>query len=413
MDPISIGMIAVQGLSVLAQLYNSEKARGESKKRLQEIARIFDEIKPPGYDVSVMDPPEYIQQAIPEPTFDPAGLSPESYKWLTNFAPEIAPYVQQARPELAQATAAGTEGQDAQLEALRGLRQAASGDDPTYQARLNQLARKAQEEAGSRTASIEQGAESRGALTSGLTSALKAQEGSAAMDRFANMGVDAASDSYGQALAAMRDSASLGGDIRGQDFNEQSFNANTINRFNEMTSRNYQDYLNNRANTANAAQKFNIEGQQGAADANVAANNDAQKFNIGRDDSNQKYLHGVRSDERDYQNRMREATANWQRGERNRTDDLQQRMFNNSLSMGSAKAGNIDSAMEMARQDTRDRNAFIGSMGDTASEGMKWNRDDQQHAENRDDARDIAYFDYYGRPPTEEERKRFGGSWKN
>ena len=69
-----------QVLSGIAQYYQSEKARKASTQRLKEIEDLFNSIKPPGYDVTPLSPPELITQMIPQPAFDMAGITPDTYE---------------------------------------------------------------------------------------------------------------------------------------------------------------------------------------------------------------------------------------------------------------------------------------------------------------------------------------------
>ena len=68
--------------------------------------------------------------------------------------------------------------------------------------------------------------------------------------------------------------------MRASDIGEAKTNADVINGFNQRTSKDYQNYLQNQATTQNDAQLRNIQAAQEAANKNTGASNDAQKFNL-------------------------------------------------------------------------------------------------------------------------------------
>ena len=144
-------VVAIAAAVALAQMYQSEKARGAEAKRLKQMEEEFKRLVPPNYDLSIMDPPEHIKTAIPEPTFEMGGITPEQFKLIGKYTPEIAPLILEERPELVKETAGMREGRDAQLNALRKLKTVASDrGDPEFLAAMAKAGRESQIQAQSK-----------------------------------------------------------------------------------------------------------------------------------------------------------------------------------------------------------------------------------------------------------------------
>lgn len=261
MDPVT-GMVAIQAVSAIAQMYNAEKTRGAAKKKLKEIEALFDSIVPPdlvGSIASWRDDemlPKFSSGEIPFPDFN---INSAQYDQIKKFVPEIAPYVAQVKPELVSRSAVGEEGLAAQRKALsRYMDIAESDSDPAMEAMLRKASREGQIQAQSRSQSALQDFARRGQMGSGMQLASQLQGQESAMDRMASQGQDAAIEAYRNRLEALGQGAQLGGSMEGRDLDLSRMNTDTINRFNEMTSTKFQNYLNQSADTSNQAQKFNI-----------------------------------------------------------------------------------------------------------------------------------------------------------
>lgn len=363
MDPVTVGvgLAAIGAASGLIQLYNSERERGATKQRLREIERMFNEIVPPEYDIKVWDNPELVK-TIPPAALDFSRITPESYASVGQFVPEVAEFVREQRPELVQASAAAQEGRTAQLDALRRYRDIAAGQaDPMYQQKMQEASDRARIEAQGRTNAILQDAQRRGGLNSGVQLAAQMQGASDSMTRGALESQAAAAEAYRNQLMAMDKSAALGGDIRSSEMSEAARNAGIINDFNQRTSRNYQDYLNQRASMANQAQRYNLDRDQAIADANVAQRN---KFNV------------------DNLNRYNDLAMQRYNMDRQARDDkiaiqkykegLMQQNFANKMQQTGAKAGVQQNMIDYMNQATRDRNQAIQGLGESGMGGLMY-----------------------------------------
>lgn len=360
----------VQILSGIAQYYQAEQARGASEQRLREIEAMFDQVKPPEFDVSVMDPPNYIKTSVPPTDFDMSRVSPELYQSVGKFIPEVAPLIEEARPELVRDSEIGMEGLDAQRDALQRMREIGRGEgDPMLDARLAQASDQAQIAAQSRGESILQDAARRGTLGSGQMLAQQLQAASDAQSRAAQQGDMAAMESYRQGLQAMRDSASLGGQIRGQELDLASQNAMLMNDYNQRATRSRQAYQDRLAQMRNEAQIRNLENEQRIAEQNVDLSNEMDIYNRERLDELKDRRRSQTLGEIDRQNRIIGAEADWRRGERDRGDRLTQQKFGNEMDILSRKAGLGQQQAASAMQSTADRNRAIGGLADSLTGG--------------------------------------------
>lgn len=268
--------MAIAGATVaanaLAQAYIANKQMGAERDRLNEIRREFDAIKPPDIDTDIETWAIQNKDSLPQfgdiPSFE--FMTPEQYKVVEKYNPQYAQYIQQQSPELVKRSAVGEEGLKAQRDVLRKIMTTGTLDrDPELEQRFAEADRNAQIGAQSRQQSMMQDFARRGQAGSGLQLAAQLGAGESAMDRSAQQSQQAAAESYRNRLQQLIQGGQLGGQMEQRDLSTQEKNADIINRFNEMTSKNYQNYLNNRADLANKAQLYNIGQAQDTADKNV------------------------------------------------------------------------------------------------------------------------------------------------
>ncbi len=366
-------IIAAAAVSALMQYYNSEKARGAAKEQLAKIETMFNNIKPPGYDIHVWDDPK-VAQDIPAPAFNNVDIKPEDYKAVGQYVPEIQNFVKETNPQLLKLSDAGQQGQQAQLSALDKYRQiaASGGQDPQFLLAQQQAADAAQGQAQSRNASTLQNAQRRGQLDSGLMQAAQLQGNSDSMQRGAMMSQQAAADAYRNKMQALASQASLGGQVQQNDMAFQGKNTDIINDFNQRTTAQYQNYLTQKAQMANQAQIQNLNAQQQISNANVQQNNQANQYNQGR------------------QNQL--ASQNWDIQQANRQNAInmvkqkqgnQQQNFDNSMSQASGKAGLGYQQINMGNQAAQDQNQALGGLANTATNAYMYkNYMDKRYPEN-------------------------------
>lgn len=402
-------VVAVAAATAAAQYYQSEKARGASEKRLKELEADFKRLVPPQYDVSIMDPPEYIKSSIPEPTFDMGGVTPEQYKLVAKYTPKLAQLVTEQRPELAQETAGAKEGRQAQLDAMRRLKAISLQEsDPELAQQLSNANQQSQIQAQSRQASVLQDAARRGMLGSGMTLAAQLQGSSDAMGRAAMQSQAAAAEAYKNRLAALRDSASLGGQIRSEDMSQENRNADIINDFNARTSKNRQAWENQRAGVMNDAEIRNLGEEQRVSDSNIDTRNKYSVAQQDRRDTLLKYLDQRRQGERGYQNDVMQRQAEWKRGERDNQNTLKSRQYGDEMQRLAGKNGIASQYNSLDMQKAQDRNQAIQGLGNAAAGAYSSYAQGQDQTAMQDRADRRSYFEKYGYWD-ENERKKAGG----
>jgi hypothetical protein len=354
-DPITIGILGSAAVSGLAQYMNSEKARKANKSEMEKVQALYEKMQTPQFD----------ERGIAQPSFDITSLTPEDFKVLSQFVPEVAQQVKEKAPELLKETGDMKTGRQAQMDALSRLRQVGSGEgDPEFAAKMAQASRQSSIDAQSKIDSILQGQARRGMLGSGNQLAAQLQGATSSMDRAAEMGTNAAAESYRNQLQALRDSASLGGQVRSADESMQARNADIINSYNARGAANAQQWQNSRANTLNEAQRYNMGAAQTAADQNVSQANKYAMYN--RDNANQL---------------QQQAFGNAQ-SERNALNQLRQNNFTNQMNVNAGRAGAYQGQAAGALQTAADRNQAIGGLGSAVTSALIYG-DSQDRADER------------------------------
>jgi len=125
MDPITLGILSGAALGGGAlNFFGAENARKDVAAERARIAALAD--------------------AIQSPDFDMSTITPEEFKLLGQYNPEMMPLIQEKAPEMVQRSMAGEQGQDAMLNSLQRLRNLSNtGADAQSQAMVEQAMRNA------------------------------------------------------------------------------------------------------------------------------------------------------------------------------------------------------------------------------------------------------------------------------
>jgi hypothetical protein len=378
MDPITIGILATAAVSAISQYQNSQDAKKAAGKDQKKIQDIFDKLQAPAFD----------ETGTPAPQYNMAQLTPEDYKVLQQYVPAAAQYVKEANPTVIKETADTQTGRSAQRDALTKLRDiATTGKDPAMQAKLLQASQAADRTAQQQTQSILQDENRRGFLGSGTALQARLSGSSDAMARSADQGTQSAIESYRNQLQAVRDSASLGGQLRDQDVSMQAKNADIMNAYNSRNARSQQDYENNRADTLNTGMRFNIGQNQDAANRNTAQNN-AYAVN-----------------ERNRNDTLARSGAEWAQSQKDALNQLRQRDFDNNKSVQLGRAGVLKDDQAMQWQNAGSKNQATAGVANAVTSGLMY-----KGSQDRSDAR----FDRLHPKPEDDEEEgddTAGGSY--
>lgn len=214
---------------------------------------------------------------VQDPNFDMSQFSPEEYKLVGQYAPQMLPMVEERAPQLAQLSGAGQQGQQAMLGALQHLTNLGkTGADAQSQALNAQAMQQAAIQNQGQQASILDSMQRRGGGAGsglGFAAALSAQQG--AGQQASQAGTQQALANYQNRLQALMQAGQMGGQAQNMDFNQQQTNAGIINQFNQrMANAQQQNAMYNTGNL-NEARRTNLGAQQNTADQNVAMRNQA------------------------------------------------------------------------------------------------------------------------------------------
>lgn len=401
--PVAIAAVAVaQVVSGLVQAYNSEKARGAAKDKLNQIESLYNQIVPPDYDLSIQDPPalhtEAVQSpkfaaSVASPSFDTSAFTPEKLQSVGKLVPQLAPLVKEVAPTLVQYSKDMKTGRQAQLNALDKLTKVGEGGfDPEYAQKIQQAEQKSQQVARASQASLMDSYNRRGVGGSGLELAAQLQGNASAMNNAAMSNQQAATDAYKNQLNALAQGAQLGGQIFGQDQSMQEQNAAIINAFNQRMSSAQQNWEQRNADVMNQAASRNLENEQSIANQNVMNKNQAALADRSRIDDLSKFNYNAnvqqqnRTDqlaqqqyqnqlgERGYQNQIAQSLADWKNQQIQQQNQNKQALFNNDMSLNAARSGNLNAAAQMAMQYARDRNEQIQGTTDAVTNAAMYSQ---------------------------------------
>ena len=243
-------------------------------KRKQTMGKLRDEMQ--GYADEYAATSEAAAQALEALAngLDPSQLTPAQYQSLQEYQPEIAQYVSEQTPNL---MTAGGQGRDLMMQqALAAQQMAASGDTPAARAarELQQMDSAAlqQQLLGQLQAQARQ--EGRSSPQTDLMLALGI--GKQTQDNLYKQQLQSQAQGDSNRMQALQMLGSAGANLQANDQGVQRTNTDILNQYNQRLARTKWDYEQQKADTANKANMYNIQQRQDAANRNVASRNQAQ-----------------------------------------------------------------------------------------------------------------------------------------
>lgn len=201
-------------------------------------------------------------------------LPKEDYSYI-NYAGDYSPY-SLGTPQAAQYQTINEnpETRNIEMQALQQLVAQANGSADAQGAAdrfhaLNDAAQMAQ----AREGAIRQQMERRGQGGAGLNAVMQAQAAQDAANRAQGGTLDAVSKAALQKLSAMQGAIGAAGQVRGQDFNTQRYNTDTINDFNKLNTGLQNAWHAQDISNQNAAQLRNIGTRQDIVGRNAGITN--------------------------------------------------------------------------------------------------------------------------------------------
>lgn len=224
-----------------------------------------------------------------------AGLKPIEMSQL-QYDPEAYKYIEEARPLLymspedvqAQLVQTAPETRNLQMQALQDMTQRSEeGLSARDRAALMRSKMGAEETARGQRGAIEEEMARRGISGGGLGMVQQQMAGQSAADRMALEGVNQAALDAQVRQEALNSLLSGAGQVRGQDINQATTNADILNRFAEMNSARKQAIQNKNVDLLNMQQAGNVAEQRRIGEMNTTQKNSADllKENARRDDS--------------------------------------------------------------------------------------------------------------------------------
>jgi hypothetical protein len=277
---------------------------------------------------------EALLAKVQMPNFDPSKITPEEFKVVGQYTPQVAQYVQEANPTLIKGNSADQQAaKDAQRQVLQQMiSQSKNGEDVIANIQRARAEQAASGQAASNRASLDDAMQRRGmGAGSGLQYAAALQGNAAAAQQQAASDENALMAAEQRRQQAGLNAANLGGQIFNRDNSMEQQNANTINDFNRQIANSRNQYNQYAAGVQNQGQQYNLGNAQTAADKSIQARNQAQQQNLERGDKNAMNTFGAQKD-------IYNAQAN---------------ISNN----------NVKSAMDLAKQ----KNSTATGIGDVAS----------------------------------------------
>lgn len=258
--------VAMAAGSLAGSLIGDKRAAGAQQAAQEAAQAAVDQLKSLGM------PPDMARQVILQQYKQAGTLTPELEKAI-NLGPSAVANIQED-PTL----------RNAQMQALQQYQQAGhTGFTAQDQLNNQRMQNQVNGDNQSRIASIIQGAQQRGESGSGASLAAQLLGTQSAANNESEQGLQLAAQGNNARMAALGQSAGLGGQIRNQDFSNAQTKANAADQFQRFNVQNQQQTANQNVNLKNQAQQYNLGQAQQLSNANVGnANQEALRENQGR-----------------------------------------------------------------------------------------------------------------------------------
>lgn len=312
MDPLTIALLGgTQLISGGLQYMNAEEARAYERQQQAKLEEALARI------------------GIPEAR--PEYFTPEVYKYLENYSPEVAQYVRETDPRtLALRSSEGQRAQQAEQQVLQDiLGRAREGTDVLAEIQRARGMREAAGTMASQAATLQQQLQRQG-QQGGLAAygaALQQQQGAGLQAALA--GEQAAMAGLQERGRALGQAGDLAGRQIGRELDVERANVNAINAFNQRLAQSQQEQANLQAQIRNQAALENIRGRQRIGEMNVQS----------------------------------QAAA------RDRRQAFEQQRYQNELAKYGKQAGLAESGVSSRQQQAQDINKLIQGIGDVAGAG--------------------------------------------
>lgn len=209
---------------------------------------------------------------------------PELYQQVVALNPEVETAVTLGPSEMA-GISTDPALRQAQMKALSTLQEVgnAGGRDAQFMADASRLQNDINTNLQGQQGAIMQNLATRG-MSGGMSEMVARQMAAqGASNQQAQTALDLNAQAQKRALDAIMQSGQLGGQMQSQDFSQSAQKAQAADAINKFNAANTQQVLSNNVNAKNSAQQWNATSAQNVANQNTGLRNDAQQYNSNLD----------------------------------------------------------------------------------------------------------------------------------
>lgn len=267
------------------------------------------------------------------PDYDKTPLTQEEYTVLNMYAPQVAGFIQQQAPELLKNVS--NEGTQAQSQALTQLGELSKGgEDVGTKAEYEAANMSADQALRSNRANALAALAQRGLGNSGATLNADIGAGLGAAEQQRKAALQAASDASQRRIQAIQGLGNLGSQVAQQKQQGEEFNANTLNKYNELLANRRQQYENYVADIQNQANMYNQQQSQNTANANTGIRNQTNIMNRQRNDAMENAMANAQNEKLRTMSGMQSGAAQQQLGYDQQQSQNMTNMFLGAMSIG-------------------------------------------------------------------------------
>lgn len=231
-----------------------------------------------GANQATIDQLQSMLAKINQPNFNAGMITPEEFKAVGTYNPQVQSYIAQKAPQLVTGQSAeAQQGADTRNTVLQRYADIAkTGSDAQSQQLQMDASKSAATQAAGTMGAVQNNMAARGLAGGGSELAMKLAAADSSNQANATSSQAVAQSSYQNRLQALSQQGMMGNQIRQEGLGIEGQNANTINSWNQQAQAGQQAVANANTNISNNAQMTNLNTAQGISNANTSAYNNAR-----------------------------------------------------------------------------------------------------------------------------------------
>lgn len=270
MDPLTMMGIGM-GAGAIGNIFGGIWGSNENAKATQQLMDRLKELQ------------DRVEREWKLPEYDRTPFTPEEFKLLENYTPEIAQFIKEESPDLLRKVSSeASQNRDQVMNRLKEMSN--DGSSPATRAAAERAELEATSAQKGRVNDLMRSFNQRGLagsgqeLVAGLESAGQLAYGQRA---------SALAQEEGENQRRMEALSGLGqfsNQIVGEDNQRQAANNQILNQYNQRLTDRRQNYEGYRSNTLNQANMYNQQNRQNVSNQNTGLRNNAEMYNRNRED---------------------------------------------------------------------------------------------------------------------------------